>query len=207
MTVPSTSSSRACAPQRLSPTRTRATWKPRVDEADVPVYRCARCGRVLVAVGAAAASVDTDLWRSTIVRSPYAEPACASCVSCASCSPDLLQPVAFRAACAADEGFSYAFTGGMDANRLTLSWAPETPAPTLAVLKTFTGLQVADAPRGRAVTFFLADEDAYCYCDLDPCEWCVARCKRGFKLYVLRADGAGLRFLCELPPDAKPREE
>ena len=166
----------------------------------MPVYRCARCGRVLVAVGAAAASVDTGLWRSTIVRSPYAAPACASC------SPDLLQPVAFRAACAADEGFSYAFTGGMDANRLTLSWTPETPAPALAVLKTFTGLQVADAPRGRAVTFFLADEDAYCYCDLDPCEWCVARCKRGFRLYELRADGACLRFLCGLPTNAQPRK-
>lgn len=191
MTVPSTSSSCACAPRRLSPTRTRATWKPRVDETDVPVYRCARCGRVLVALGAAAASVDTDLWRSTIVRSPYAEPACASC------SPDILQPVTFRAACSADEGFSYVFTGGMDANRLTLSWEPETPAPALAVLKTFTGLQVTDAARDRAFTFFLADEDAYCYCDLDPCEQCVARCKRGFRLYVLRADGVGLRFLCE----------
>lgn len=170
----------------------------------MPVYRCARCGRILVALGAAAASVDADLWRSAIVRSPYAAPACASC---ASCSPDVLQPVAFRPACAADEGFSYAFTGGMDANKLTLSWEPDAPAPALAVLKTFTGLQTAVAPRGRALTFFLADEDAYCYCDLDPCEWCVARCKRGFKLYVLRADGTGLRFLCELPPAAKPRAE
>lgn len=192
MTDRPTSSSRACAPRLLSPTRTRATWKPRVDEADVPVYRCARCGRVLVALGAAAASVETDLWRSTIVRSPYAEPACASC---ASRPPDVLQPVTFRAARAADEGFSYAFTGGMDANRLTLSW--DGAAPALVVLKTFTGLQLHPLPHGGATTFPLADEDAYCYCDLDPCEQCVARCKRGFRLYVLRADGAGLRFLCE----------
>ena len=170
----------------------------------MPVYRCARCGGFLVGLGASTASVDTDLWRSAIVRSPYAAPACASC---GSSSPDLLQPVVFSTACADDEGFSYVFTGGMDANRLALSWTPETPAPALVVLKTFTGLQAAGAPHGQAVTFFLADEDAYCYCDLDPCEWCVARCKRGFRLYVLRADGTGLRFLCELPPNAPPRAQ
>lgn len=199
MTAPSTSSSYASA--RLSPTRTRATWKPRVDEADVPVYRCARCGRIFVGLGSEAADVETDLWRSTIVRSPYAEQSCSACASSS------LAPVTFRAASAAEEGLSYAFSGGMDANRLTLSWNSEEAAPVLAVLKTFTGLQVAHAPRGRKTTFYLADEDAYCYCDLDPCEWCVARCKRGFKLYVLRTDGEGMRFLCELPPEAKPREE
>ena len=60
-----------------------------------------------------------------------------------------MQLVAFRDACAADEGFSYVFTGGMDANLLTLSWSNETPDPAFIVLKTFTGLPTRPRPRGR----------------------------------------------------------
>lgn len=152
-------------------------------------------------LGSSAPQVDTDLWRSAIVRSPYGA-IDASHNECPSCGSAGMQLVAFRDACAADEGFSYVFTGGMNANLLTLSWSNETPDPVFIVLKTFTGLQTRPRPRGRSVAFPLADEDAYCYCDLDPCEWCVARCKRGFKLYVACSDGKGLRFSCEQPPTA-----
>ncbi len=152
-------------------------------------------------LGNSAPQIDTDLWRSAIVRSPYGA-IDASHGECPSCGSAGMQLVAFRDACAADEGFSYVFTGGMDANLLTLSWSNETPDPVFIVLKTFTGLQTRPRPRGRSVAFPLADEDAYCYCDLDPCEWCVARCKRGFKLYVACSDGKGLRFSCEQPPTA-----
>ncbi len=196
MTDRATSSSRACAPPRLSPTRTRATWKPRVDEADVALYRCPRCESLLMGLGSAAAQVETDLWRSAIMRAPYGEASGGAHARCPRCGGSPVQPMAFRSACAADEGFSFAFTGGIDANRLTLSWEDAENGPALVVLKTFTGLQTRPRPRGGAATFPLADEDAYCYCDLDPCEQCVARCKRGFKLYVVRADGEALRFAC-----------
>lgn len=173
-----------------------------MDEADIALYRCPRCGSLLMGLGSAAARVDVDLWRSVIVRAPYGEDGGGVHAACARCGDGPVQPVAFRSACAADEGFSFAFTGGMDANRLTLAWEDGAGDPALVVLKTFTGLQARPRPRGGAAVFPLADEDAYCYCDLDPCEQCVARCKRGFKLYVVRADGEGLRFACESPPEA-----
>lgn len=33
--------------QKYSVTRTRATWKPRIADDDLPFYRCPECGRVL----------------------------------------------------------------------------------------------------------------------------------------------------------------
>ena len=33
------------------------------------------------------------------------------------------------------------------------------------------------------MVFGLAGEDAYAYCDKDPCVECTFRCKRGFGLY------------------------
>ena len=110
-------------------------------------------------LGSSAPQVDTDLWRSAIVRSPYGA-IDASHNECPSCGSAGMQLVAFRDACAADEGFSYVFTGGMNANLLTLSWSNETPDPVFIVLKTFTGLQSRSRPLGGSGASPLADEGA-----------------------------------------------
>jgi hypothetical protein len=47
------------------------------------------------------------------------------------------------------------------------------------------------------MVFALADTDAFCYCDEDPCLECVFRCKRGFTVYAY-SEGTGL---LEMPLD------
>lgn len=53
-------------------------------------------------------------------------------------------------------------------------------------LLTFTGFQfkyiVANSK--KKLLFALADEDAYAYCDKDPCEECRFKCKNGFAVYA-----------------------
>ncbi|MEG0417930.1 hypothetical protein [Gordonibacter sp.] len=184
----------ASAEPRLSPTRTRATWKPRVGNEDVDLFACARCGQVYVGLGSTAAGVETDKWRSVIMQPPYAGSPCPTCCG------EAAAPVAFAPVQPADVGYAVNFLGGMDANRLVLSWTIGAPKPQLIVVKTFTGiLQRSLSPHEiaqRSAVFPLADEDAYCYCDLDPCEHCVASCKRGFAVYVVCEDGSALRLPC-----------
>lgn len=40
------------------------------------------------------------------------------------------------------------------------------------------------ARKRSPAVFALAGEDAYAYCDKDPCEMCSFRCKNGFVLYA-----------------------
>lgn len=52
-------------------------------------------------------------------------------------------------------------------------------------LMTFTGFQFKYIlPSKKEIIFSLADEDAYVYCNKNPCEECVFKCKNGFKLYL-----------------------
>ncbi len=53
-------------------------------------------------------------------------------------------------------------------------------------LKTFTGFQFKYVTPNKygPIKFALADEDAFVYCNKQPCEECGFRCKRGFILYA-----------------------
>ena len=52
-------------------------------------------------------------------------------------------------------------------------------------MKTFTGGQIKYLNSSKkSVIFALADEDAYVYCDENPCLECTFRCKRGFEIYA-----------------------
>ena len=179
---------------RLSPTRTRATWKPRIGDEDVPLFTCATCGRTYVGLGSAPAQIMTDQWRSVIMQPPYAQ------VGQPTCCGQPVQPTTLRSTRATAVGYTIDFLGGMDNNRLVLSWTAEASEPRCIVVKTLTGimqrlLSPCETAQRHAV-FALADEDAYCYCDLDPCEHCVANCKRGFVIYALCEDGESLRLTC-----------
>ena len=47
-------------------------------------------------------------------------------------------------------------------------------------------------PKKRSpLVFALADEDAYAYCDEDPCLECIFMCKRGF-VFLAYVEGFGL---------------
>ena len=175
---------------RISPTRTHATWKPGVSDDPLPFFRCRACASTFVALdGATGPRVDRSLRRAEAAL-PYAVNEFAP--SCCGEPMERLEP--------AKEGGQGSFellckvVGGFDANALQVRWKSEDGRdPRWIALKTFTGMQVAYVLPGKRppVTFALADEDAYAYCDEDPCRVCTFRCKSGFQLYAY-VDGLGL---------------
>lgn len=74
--------------------------------------------------------------------------------------------------------------GGFNENCLRVYWTGE--APRWLYLDTFSGGQYMEigAKRRPPAVFALAGEDAYAYCDKDPCQMCSFRCKNGFMLYA-----------------------
>lgn len=57
-------------------------------------------------------------------------------------------------------------------------------------LLTFTGFQFKYVYKNskNKLLFALADEDAYCYCDSDPCAECRFKCKNGFSVFAYWRD-------------------
>ena len=56
----------------FSPTRTHATWKPRVTPVPVPYFRCQECGAVLQGVDGDVEITMSDNHRSQVAELPYA---------------------------------------------------------------------------------------------------------------------------------------
>ena len=83
---------------------------------------------------------------------------------------------------------SYDVVGGFDQNALRVFWKVREDGcePRWIALKTFTGMQLKYVLPGKRppLVFALGDEDAYAYCDEDPCVSCTFHCKRGFELYA-----------------------
>jgi hypothetical protein len=83
---------------------------------------------------------------------------------------------------------NYLIVGGFNNNAIEFIWESidKDTVPTWVMLKTFTGTQTKYImPQKRSpLVFALADEDAYVYCDEDPCLECMFRCKLGFVFYV-----------------------
>lgn len=87
-----------------------------------------------------------------------------------------------------DHQFSYAIVGGFNSNAITVEVGDidrdQHDLDWIALL-TFTGCQITYLrPDKSGYVFALADDDAYVYCDKDPCEECVFKCKNGFVLYL-----------------------
>ena len=93
----------------------------------------------------------------------------------------------------------YKIVGGYNDNAIQVFWESIEPSYALkwVYLKTFTGGQIKFMTEKKRLpmVFSLADEDAYCYCDEDPCLECIFCCKRGFTIYAM-IEGLGL---VELP--------
>ena len=72
----------------------------------------------------------------------------------------------------------YQITGGYNDNAVKVSWKrkPYGSHPEWVYLKTFTGgyLKYISDGKRSPVVFALADTDAFCYCDEDPCLECAA---------------------------------
>ena len=78
----------------------------------------------------------------------------------------------------------YDIVGGLDQNCVRIFFSGE--KPKLLLLDTFSGFTIKrlNEKSRSPVIFPLAGEDAYAYCDKDPCEMCSFRCKNGFELYA-----------------------
>lgn len=151
--------------RRVGPCRCMASAKPRMRLPEPVFFRCKTCGAVLCGfAGSAGAPV------------------------CCGGEAERLLP---RDADALFESgaLRYDVVGGLNENCLRVFWRDE--EPEWLYLLTYTGGQyrkISEKKRPPAV-FALAGEDAYAYCDKDPCEMCSFRCKNGFVLYAF-LDGA-----------------
>ena len=174
----------------LSPTRTRAAWKPGVFDEPVPFYGRAAGGPMLVGVDGGTGPRLVGGGRRPVAELPYA-PA-PDHLACPEGGFERLEATGSEA-CEDRFDLSYDVVGGFDANALRVFWeCAEGSAPRWIALKTFTGLQLKYVLPGKRppLVFALADEDAYAYCDEDPCIACTFHCKRGFEIYACLEDGA-----------------
>lgn len=84
---------------------------------------------------------------------------------------------------------SYDIVGGFARNAVRVFWEAkdEDHSPRWIGLQTLTGMQLkwVSSRKHSSAVFALAGEDAYSYCDKDPCETCPFRCKRGFTVFAL----------------------
>lgn len=149
----------------FGPRRCRVGKKPDVQCPEPEFYRCRECGTV---------------WTPLVPEKPVAAPSC--------CGAEMERIEPFPMEKLPEEiGLDYKITGGPNESAVQVLWSRTAPLqPRWLYLRTFTGgyyKRMAEQKRPPAV-FPLADEDAYVYCDKDPCEECTFRCKRGFVLYA-----------------------
>lgn len=158
--------------KRVGPRRYLATAKPRIDRPPVSFFRCSTCGGILT--GSLPEGKDCEI----------------------RCCGEKTERLAPKPAEELTEGLalSYDIAGGLNENCIRVFWKGK--SPEWLYLETFTGgqyLEIKSKKRPPAV-FALAGEDAYAYCDKNPCEKCSFRCKNGFVLYAWYENG-GLYFL------------
>ncbi len=182
------------AASEVSPTRTKATWKPGISDDSIPFFRCASCGAVVQGVDGANGPSFSGLVRRPDAKLPYATndfaPACCG-------AP--MEPLTGSGSTGEGSGrvsVDYEIVGGFDMNTLRVSWSSsDGSAPLWIALKTFTGSQLKYVlpDKKPPIVFALGDEDAYAYCDEDPCVSCTFHCKRGFEIYAYVGDGELVR--------------
>jgi len=158
--------------RRIGPRRYLAAAKPQIDRPPIRFFRCSSCG--------------------TILRGTF--PADSDCrLSCCGQNCEPLVPISeeMLPEC---RSLSYDIVGGLNENCVRAFWQGKNP--DWLYLETFTGGQqmfLKSKKRPPAV-FALSGEDAYAYCDKDPCVKCSFRCKSGFVLYAY-FEGEGLYAL------------
>ena len=164
--------------QVFGPRRSRASRKPLIQCPGVVFYRCHTCGSVYQRTG----------WNQT-------EPD----ISCCGSRMEPLAPVRpeVMGRCGT---LSYKIVGGYNDNAVQVFFHMEEGHELeWLYLKTFTGGYIKYIGPGKRspCVFALADEDAFSYCDEDPCLECTFWCKRRFVVYGY-VGGLGL---VEMPLD------
>jgi len=148
---------------RFGHLRCRAISKPRVECPPVHFYKCDKCGNLFSSMSEQAKAPD-----------------------CCGCPMTELVPQPFDTF--GDEVvLGYTIFGSVNENAIKATWECKDfrEKPVWVWLRTFTGgqLKYVGQKKRSPLIFGLADEDAYAYCDKDPCVECTFRCKRGFGIY------------------------
>lgn len=153
------------ASRRIGPCRYIASAKPAMQRELTAFFRCESCGAVL---GDFSGKSKT--------------PSC--------CGREMTRIVPTGTEGCYESGrLYYDVVGGFNENCIRVFWSGE--APRWLYLDTFSGGQYMElrAKRRPPAVFALAGEDAYAYCDKDPCQMCSFRCKNGFMLYAFYEGG------------------
>lgn len=166
----------------FSVTRSHATTKPRVSCEDLPFYHPHLGSVALGLAGSGPSRLGGE------IRTPTAEPAYLDFFS--ENEEEKESAVSFVALEDLPECVSvdYKFVGSFNNNALKVSWdiRSDEYAIDWVAVKTFTGIQVKYViPKKHSpLVFAFADEDAFAYCDKDPCIECKFRCKAGMVAYI-----------------------
>lgn len=148
---------------RFGHLRCRETRKPSVFAPPVVFYRCPFCGNLMVSMQGVSGEV-CCCGQPMEVLAPHGPEEFAGKIT-----------------------LSYQIFGSLNENAVKAVWECQDPdeCPDWIWLRTFSGAQLKYVKPGKLspLIFGLADEDAYAYCDKDPCVECTFRCKRGFGLY------------------------
>lgn len=149
--------------QTFGPRRCRASSKPQCQSPEPVFWRCAHCGAMFQTIGGEGQS---------------------NSISCCNQFMEELIPIPV-AELPREMELDYKIVGSFNENAVQVFWNEAGYRPEWLYLKTFTGGQIKylSDKKHPPVVFALADEDAYAYCDKDPCVECTFRCKRGFVLY------------------------
>ena len=190
--------------QEISVTRSRATMKPRVTQADLPFFYDTAHHNVYLGIGSDSPAYQSDTWRSRVNELPYAlfwqaDNSTYEEKGFETALPQTLSTLNYSNS-PGELNLDYEFVGGFNNNAMRVTWNHRESGDVLwVVLKTFTGIQIKYVipDKEPEVMFAFADEDAYCYCDYSPCEECVFRCKHGFVLYAYCGDGMLVRQPCD----------
>ncbi|WP_411682250.1 hypothetical protein [Clostridium thailandense] len=151
--------------EEFGPRRSREAKKPKVLCPPLGFYQCRHCGSIFQALS----------------LKERALPEC--------CDEEMERLEAQAPSEFSDEFLiDYKIIGGYNENVVEVFWKIKNKSISIewVYLRTFTGgqLKYVVNPKKTTFVFALADEDAYVYCDEDPCLECVFQCKRGFEIYA-----------------------
>lgn len=146
--------------QTVSPTRFIGRGKPRKIRKDISIYRCTTCGTILTG------------WTSDSMQE---HPQCCG-------TPMEIIETVDNESLPEKQRLQYQIKGSLNNNCIVIRWG--TVKPEWMLLETFRGSQFIYVENNYKEVFAFAGNDAYAYCDKDPCKECSFRCKRGFCIYA-----------------------
>lgn len=151
--------------QEFGPKRSKETTKPKVTCPKTIFYSCSECGNIYQGIKLNERAIPgcCDKKMKPLIEKSYLEVA-----------EEIL--------------IDYKIIGGYNDNVVEVYWKTKSDDVLVewVYLKTFTGgqLKYVNNIKKSSSIFAMADEDAYVYCDENPCLECTFRCKRGFEIYV-----------------------